>query len=84
MAGMAIERIKRKFTVEEGDGGGWKVTCGDRWEDHLGSDEALWTVVQLLISNGNPRYLHTDAEHREREARHEEAMRRLEQERTNV
>lgn len=44
--------------------GGWKVTWGDKWEDHLGADEALG-VVAVIIFGGEtvPRYLRNTEQH---------------------
>lgn len=43
-------------------GGGYTVTQGDRYQDELTQDEALWCVVQFLM-NGACGYLRTADEH---------------------
>jgi hypothetical protein len=52
------------------DEGGLTVRIGDRWADHLGSDEALWCVVEFLTGREAPRYLQTAEQHAAWEARY--------------
>lgn len=59
-----------KFTVEiDTEDRHWiKVQCGDRYEDHLGKDEALYTVACLIIGADPPKWLRTAEEHKAHEA----------------
>lgn len=50
------------LAVDREHGNGFFVRIGNRWEEGLTPDEALWTVAQFL-NNREPRYLKTDAEH---------------------
>lgn len=43
---------------------GWKITYGDQWEDHLGRDEALGTIAEIIYT-GKAHYLKTQPEHDE-------------------
>jgi len=47
------------------DSAGWTVREGDRYQDQLGSDEALWVIAVLLCGGERRGYtlLKTEAEH---------------------
>ena len=75
-----IDSIRIDFvevTIDEipGDPGTtrFEVYCGDRYEDELAGDEALWVVAHFLTKrrpSGNALpYLRTAAQNAEREAR---------------
>jgi hypothetical protein len=52
-----------KLIIEQGPTGDWKVTIGNRWEERLTSDEALWCAAQFLMNGGPPNYLKTAEQH---------------------
>lgn len=50
---------------------GWAIYAGDRWEEGLGSDEALWLLASFIVANKSPLpYLQNVREHTEWEQRY--------------
>jgi hypothetical protein len=63
-------RQSAKIEVFHSPRGGYFVAVGDRYEDGLSSDEALFAVAQALITpDSPPRFLRTEIEHFERSTR---------------
>jgi hypothetical protein len=63
--------IKIEIELDAGSGSGpnWTVRSGNRYEDHLGPDEALWCVVRLMTGTGVG-FLQTAEEHAAWEAKY--------------
>jgi hypothetical protein len=59
---------KDDFIIQADTRFGYTVRCGDRYEDQLGADEALWCVV-LYLTKGTPS-LRTREEHENWEKRY--------------
>lgn len=51
-----------RYTLEIHEHGYITVRCGDRYQDQLCSDEALWLIARILMTDGTV-CLHTKAEH---------------------
>lgn len=61
-----LEGPSQSFQVERWHNGDYTVRVGDRYQDRLGKDEALWLIVQLLIEGEHEaafRWLKTAGEH---------------------
>lgn len=65
---MLTGKVSVPSVTLEKDENGWKVTWGDRWEDHLLCDEALGVVASIIYAGKAP-YLRTQYEHDEADRR---------------
>ena len=54
----------------ENNEGMWYLRWGNKWMDHLTSDEALGTIASIIYA-GNASYLKTDEEHAAWNAKYE-------------
>lgn len=50
------------YSLELGENGDYTVRCGDRYEQYLCADEALWLIARILMTDGDVR-LRTKAQH---------------------
>jgi hypothetical protein len=60
-----------KIEIERDPENAWAVRCGDRYEERLSADEALWCVVRLMTGSGVG-YLQTAEQHAEWDARYKQ------------
>lgn len=57
-----------RYVIEIDENGEITVRCGDRYQPSLCSDEALWLIARILMTDGNVK-LWTKAEHDAQHAR---------------